>query len=100
MAWPHRYSQRNWKGGQNVTNEGRLVIKPNPHMESQNVQRQLVCESCGATFGCCPVPNSGCWCADVPISDAALAELKTKFGECICPACLAKYAQKEPAAQG
>ena len=76
-----------------------FVIKPNPHMESQNGQRQLVCESCGATFGCCPVPNSGCWCADVAISDAARAELKTKFAECICPACLTKYAQKEPTAQ-
>jgi hypothetical protein len=35
----------------------------------------------------------------VAVSDAALAELKTKFAECICPACLSKYTQKEPAGQ-
>jgi hypothetical protein len=75
------------------------MIQPNPHMEAKDGQRQLICESCGASFGCCPVPNSGCWCASVVISDDTRADLQTKFSECICPACLAKYAQKEPAAR-
>jgi hypothetical protein len=76
-----------------------FVIQPTPRMESANGQRQLLCESCGASFGCCPAPNAGCWCASVNIPDAARADLKSKFGDCICPECLAKFAQKEPKAQ-
>jgi Cysteine-rich CWC len=57
-------------------------------------QRQVICESCGATFGCCPVPKGGCWCADIGISNAALEELKAKFTECICPECLVKHARE------
>jgi len=68
-------------------------------MESNNAQRQLVCESCGASFGCCAERIASCWCANVNIPDAVRADLKAKFSECICPECLAKYTQQEPAPQ-
>ena len=60
-------------------------------------QRQLVCESCGATFSCCPVPEGGCWCADVCIAEAARRQLREKFNECICRDCLLKHFGSEDA---
>src|SRR4029453_6681664 len=85
--------------GLQMQNWNPFLIQPFPYMESANGQRQLVCESCGASFGCCPAPQAGCWCADVNVSDNARADLKARFGDCICPDCLAKYAQKEPTAR-
>jgi hypothetical protein len=69
-------------------------------MESSDGQRQLICESCGASFSCYPWPGSNCWCGSVTISGEALADLKAKFGQCICPECLAKYAQKVQVERG
>src|SRR4030095_6129456 len=72
-----------------------FVVQPTSHMESANGQRQVICESCGASFGCCPVPVAGCSCVGVNMSDAARDEVKSKCAECICSDCLAKHAQKE-----
>jgi hypothetical protein len=66
-------------------------------MESNNTQRQLVCESCGASFGCYPAPEGGCWCREVKVSDEQLGDLRSKFGDCICPDCLASFISKEKA---
>jgi hypothetical protein len=63
-------------------------------METNN-GRQTVCQACGTTFGCCADRIETCWCSTVQVSDEAREEIKKKFSDCICPACLAKFAQKE-----
>ena len=67
-------------------------------MESKDGERQLICESCGASFGCYPAAEGGCWCGSVIIPEGRREDLKAKFADCICPACLAKF-EKEPSAQ-
>lgn len=64
-------------------------------METNNAQRELICEACGASFGCYPAPEGGCWCAEVQVPDEARKDVRAKFGDCICPACLVKFAHKE-----
>lgn len=62
-------------------------------MDTNKSQRELVCESCGVTFGCYPAPEGGCWCAEVKLSDEARTEVRSKFGDCLCPDCLVKFAE-------
>ena len=68
-------------------------------MENDSGQRQMICQSCGAPFGCCAERIASCWCSTVEISDDTRAEIRKKFADCICPACLAKFAMKETAAK-
>ena len=75
----------------------RLCGKSNEGMETNNTQRQLVCESCGSSFGCYPAPEGGCWCREVKVTDEQRGELRTKFGDCICPDCLANFIAREKA---
>ena len=49
------------------------------------VVRQKWCQSCGRMFGCCA---GGCWCDDVPLTDAVRAELCERYEDCLCPTCL------------
>lgn len=56
--------------------------------------RPTVCESCGAQFGC-GAKLAGCWCSEVKLSDETLAELRARFGGCLCPACLERFAASE-----
>jgi hypothetical protein len=46
----------------------------------------LVCQRCGAEFGCRPA--GGCWCMDLP-HDVALPKPDDKGARCLCPECLA-----------
>lgn len=48
-----------------------------------------VCEGCGQEFHC-GASVWGCWCAEMKLSDAARAELRAKYRECLCRACLEK----------
>jgi hypothetical protein len=50
-----------------------------------------VCEACGEPFGC-GAQSSGCWCAQVKLNDAMRAELRERFKNCLCPACLERFA--------
>jgi hypothetical protein len=45
------------------------------------------CESCGNVFGC-GAKLDGCWCADIQIAAQVAEELKSKYSDCLCPACL------------
>jgi hypothetical protein len=52
------------------------------------------CEACGKEFGC-GASLAGCWCSDVKLSDAARAELGTRYKRCLCPNCLEQIASGE-----
>ncbi len=49
-------------------------------------EKEKRCSKCGETFGCGGLP--GCWCRDVKLDEAALADLKLRHDDCLCPACL------------
>ena len=52
---------------------------------------QSRCEACGNPFTC-GATLSGCWCSEIKLSDETRAELKTKYGNCLCRECLEKLA--------
>ena len=49
--------------------------------------KQKICEACGAQFPCSS-PWGPCWCEDVKVSSQTLAEIRTRYNECLCPKCL------------
>ena len=49
--------------------------------------RSLQCQNCGERFGC-GVGDGTCWCSQVEVDPAALAELTAGDGDCLCPQCL------------
>jgi hypothetical protein len=51
------------------------------------------CEACGNDFTC-GASLTGCWCLAVKLSDAARADLRTKYTKCICRACLEEAARR------
>jgi Cysteine-rich CWC/Family of unknown function (DUF5522) len=50
--------------------------------------REKSCPRCGAGFQCC---GGACWCENVRLSAAALAQLERGYDGCLCPACLAEF---------
>jgi hypothetical protein len=44
------------------------------------------CSKCGERFDCGGL--FGCWCRDVELDRATLANLRGKYADCLCPACL------------
>src|SRR5260221_5770223 len=58
------------------------------------------CRRCGAPFNC--KQEAGCWCAAMRIDPVVLAELRTRFSDCLCEACLRKLAapRSEPVRWG
>ncbi len=61
-------------------------------------RRAASCAACGAEFSCGAASESGCWCSELRLGEAALAELRAKYDGCLCPDCLARYAAR--AAEG
>ena len=53
------------------------------------------CEACGGPFTC-GAKLSGCWCAEIKLSDETRAELKGRYRNCLCRECLEKAAASEP----
>ncbi|HEX8846904.1 MAG TPA: cysteine-rich CWC family protein [Pyrinomonadaceae bacterium] len=52
------------------------------------------CEACGETFTC-GAGLSGCWCAEIELSEATRAELRERYRSCLCRSCLENYAESE-----
>jgi hypothetical protein len=54
---------------------------------SAQAPKQKICEACGIQFPC---SSSGgpCWCEDVKVSRETLAEIRSRYNECLCPKCL------------
>jgi hypothetical protein len=51
--------------------------------------RRLICERCGAPFGCGRDAAQGCWCAGVSFRlPMPLPPPAGRFGDCLCPSCL------------
>ena len=59
----------------------------------QNKREIKVCESCGHEFGC-GAKLDGCWCTEITLDPSQADDIKAKFNDCLCPACLEKLAAK------
>ncbi len=55
--------------------------------------KQKTCEACGAQFECASL-SKPCWCGKVKLNPPALAELKSRYADCLCPHCLNEAARK------
>ena len=55
-------------------------------------QMKKICESCRAEFGC-GAKLDGCWCTKLELAEPQAAQIKAKFGDCLCPKCLEKFAE-------
>ena len=51
------------------------------------------CQSCNNDFGC-GANLGGCWCTEVKLAAWQTEIIKAKFDNCLCPACLAAFAEK------
>ncbi len=49
-------------------------------------QKEKRCSKCGETFGCGGL--LGCWCREVKLDEATLANLSQAYADCLCPKCL------------
>lgn len=58
-----------------------------------NEQMSQKCSSCGAEFGC-GAKLDGCWCTDIDLKDWQTELIRSKYDDCLCPACLAGFANK------
>jgi hypothetical protein len=54
------------------------------------IKKPGTCESCGQPFAC-ELSLSGCWCSAVTLTEAARADIRAKYGGCLCRACLKQY---------
>ncbi len=50
------------------------------------------CPKCGASFQC--FGDADCWCENVQIHKPEMLKIIENFNDCLCPACLAEYAEK------
>jgi iron complex transport system permease protein len=61
--------------------------------------RQKECSRCGKGFGCAQ-GEPGCWCESIVLRRETLSELRTLADDCLCPACLAGFAERDRQALG
>jgi iron complex transport system permease protein len=52
------------------------------------------CSLCGAEFGCAQ-GEPGCWCESVVLHRETLAEIRALAADCLCPACLTSFAERD-----
>lgn len=62
--------------------------------QSPGATRLKDCPSCGKQFGCAE-GEPGCWCEAVVVRRETLAELRALADDCLCPACLAGFAERD-----
>ena len=58
------------------------------------LRRAQTCEACGETFACEISLATGCWCAEIKLSDETRQELRANYKSCLCRARLEKAAAK------
>jgi cysteine-rich CWC protein len=58
------------------------------------LRRSLICESCGNEFTC-GASLSGCWCAEIKLTDENRAKLRERFSDCLCQNCLERIASEQ-----
>jgi len=54
------------------------------------------CEACGQPFVCEISLGKGCWCGEIKLSEGTRQELRAKYRNCLCGACLEKVKAKDP----
>ena len=50
------------------------------------------CEACGKPF-VCGASLKGCWCVSVKLSAEVRQQLREKYKDCLCPACLQRLVE-------
>ena len=63
------------------------VVRKLTVLMSSGLSRDLVCESCGNKYTC-GASLSGCWCAEIKVTDEARTEMKARYRDCLCRECL------------
>ena len=48
------------------------------------------CEACGESFACEISLGKSCWCGELKLSEDTRQELRAKYRDCLCRACLEK----------
>ncbi len=63
----------------------------NPAIDLPPGHRATTCPRCGGAFACGVGADrdTPCFCAAVRLTDARRAELRAKWSDCLCAACLA-----------
>jgi hypothetical protein len=56
------------------------------------------CEACGQPF-ICGASLTGCWCFNIKLDEATRQRLRAQYSDCLCQACLERFAQPAPADQ-
>lgn len=60
---------------------------------SERWREPSTCAACGNEFGC-GAKLSGCWCAEIKLSEETIADLSKQYRGCLCRPCLEKLAEK------
>jgi len=80
---PPYQTRRKQEAGARIGSEGEMTETAPGDVEKK-------CSRCGNAFHC--KQEAGCWCASVQVERATLAEIRTRFADCLCEACLRKLA--------
>jgi hypothetical protein len=59
-------------------------------VEPMPIHVEKKCPRCGESFQC--KQGAGCWCASMRVESAMLGELRARYADCLCEACLRKLA--------
>ncbi len=59
------------------------------------LRKTKTCEACGASFACEISLGTGCWCGELKLSEDTRQELRAKYSNCLCRACLEKAEAKD-----
>ncbi len=54
------------------------------------LRKTKACEACGESFACEISLGKGCWCGELKLSEDTRQELRAKYSDCLCRACLEK----------
>lgn len=69
------------------------MVAQSAEKPSEARRRRIVCEACGAEFGC--TLGGPCWCSDEPflLPMPLTGEAQDGPRDCLCPTCLRARAQ-------
>jgi iron complex transport system permease protein len=68
-------------------------------VDQPSSSRRKLCPSCAAEYGCGD-GEPGCWCEAVVLARETLTELRALADDCLCPACLAGFAERDASRAG
>jgi len=71
-----------------------MALRKMAELVLPQLREPSTCEACGETF-MCGATLAGCWCTEIKLSEAARADLRSRYERCLCRACLEKFAEGE-----